>query len=165
MKSSPIKWLPCEYVFSNILYLTSHSPYRAPELLYGAREYSVGIDMWSNGCIMAELMKKIIFLPGMDDLDQLAKILYTFGTPTEAEWPKMRSLNKYKKFLKHPGVELQRELPGFSTAAYEIMGLMMKINPNDRMNAASALQHPWFNSNEYPILPLEELPFDELKKN
>lgn len=48
--------------------------YRAPELLYGARLYATGIDMWAVGCILAELLLRIPFLPGESDLDQLTKI-------------------------------------------------------------------------------------------
>lgn len=48
--------------------------YRAPELLYGARQYSTGIDMWAVGCILAELLLRVPFLPGESDLDQLTKI-------------------------------------------------------------------------------------------
>lgn len=48
--------------------------YRAPELLYGARLYATGIDMWAVGCILAELLLRVPFLPGESDLDQLTKI-------------------------------------------------------------------------------------------
>ena len=61
--------------------------YRCPELLYGARLYGIGVDMWAMGCILAELLLRVPFLPGDSDLDQLSKIFETLGTPTEAEWP------------------------------------------------------------------------------
>lgn len=48
--------------------------YRAPELLYGARLYGTGIDMWAVGCILAELLLRVPFLPGESDLDQLTRI-------------------------------------------------------------------------------------------
>lgn len=48
--------------------------YRAPELLYGARIYATGIDMWAVGCILAELLLRVPFLPGESDLDQLTRI-------------------------------------------------------------------------------------------
>ena len=65
--------------------------YRCPELLYGSRLYGVGVDMWAVGCILAELLLRVPFLPGDSDLDQLSKIFETLGTPTEESWP-VRSL-------------------------------------------------------------------------
>ncbi|XP_075582172.1 cyclin-dependent kinase 7 isoform X1 [Pelecanus crispus] len=61
--------------------------YRAPELLFGARMYGVGVDMWAVGCILAELLLRVPFLPGDSDLDQLTRIFETLGTPTEEQWP------------------------------------------------------------------------------
>ncbi|KAG9488161.1 hypothetical protein GDO78_007781 [Eleutherodactylus coqui] len=61
--------------------------YRSPELLFGARMYGVGVDMWAVGCILAELLLRVPFLPGDSDLDQLTKIFETLGTPTEEQWP------------------------------------------------------------------------------
>ena len=48
--------------------------YRAPELLYGAKKYGTGVDIWAVGCILAELLLRVPFLPGETDLDQLTKI-------------------------------------------------------------------------------------------
>lgn len=87
--------------------------YRSPELLFGARMYGVGVDMWAVGCILAELLLRvhktllqrvflffypcsclcmspllqIPFLAGDSDLDQLTKIFEALGTPTEDTWP------------------------------------------------------------------------------
>lgn len=61
--------------------------FRAPELLFGARMYAVGVDMWAVGCILAELLLRLPFLPGESDLDQLTKIFQALGTPNETTWP------------------------------------------------------------------------------
>lgn len=61
--------------------------HRAPELLFGARQYGTGVDMWAIGCILAELLLRVPFLPGESDLDQLSRIFQVFGTPTEENWP------------------------------------------------------------------------------
>lgn len=61
--------------------------YRPPELLFGARYYSTAVDIWSVGCILAELMLRIPYLPGESDMDQLKTIFRALGTPTEDEWP------------------------------------------------------------------------------
>jgi cyclin-dependent kinase 7 len=60
--------------------------YRAPELLFGARMYGIGIDMWAIGCILAELLLRVPFLPGDSDLDQLTRIFQVLGTPTDETW-------------------------------------------------------------------------------
>lgn len=61
--------------------------YRAPELLFGARKYGVGIDLWAVGCILSELLLRKPLLPGETDLDQLSKIFLVTGTPDEQNWP------------------------------------------------------------------------------
>ena len=60
---------------------------RAPELLFGATIYGTGVDIWAIGCILAELLLRIPFLPGDSDLDQLTKIFRTLGSPTSENWP------------------------------------------------------------------------------
>ncbi|KAL3818674.1 hypothetical protein ACJIZ3_004579 [Penstemon smallii] len=76
--------------------------YRAPELLLGAKQYSTAIDMWSLGCIMAELLSKEPLFNGKSELDQLDKIFRVLGTPNEAIWPGCTKLPAYKvNFVKH----------------------------------------------------------------
>lgn len=60
---------------------------RSPELLYGAKQYGTCVDMWAVGCILAELLLRVPFLPGESDLEQLTKIFQVLGTPTEETWP------------------------------------------------------------------------------
>ena len=61
--------------------------YRPPELLWGARSYSSGVDIWSIGTIFVELILRVPFLAGDTDIDQLKKTFHAMGTPTEQEWP------------------------------------------------------------------------------
>jgi cyclin-dependent kinase 7 len=61
--------------------------YRPPELLFACRYYSSAVDIWSAGCIFAELMLRIPYLPGESDMDQLKTIFRALGTPTEEDWP------------------------------------------------------------------------------
>jgi serine/threonine protein kinase len=61
--------------------------YRPPELLFSCRFYSSAVDIWSAGCIFAELMLRIPYLPGESDMDQLKTIFRALGTPTEEDWP------------------------------------------------------------------------------
>ena len=61
--------------------------YRVPELLFGAKQYGEGVDMWAFGCIFAELLLGQPFLAGDTDIEQLGKIFHALGTPKEAVWP------------------------------------------------------------------------------
>lgn len=70
--------------------------YRPPDVLFGAKLYTTSIDMWSAGCIFAELADagRPLF-PGSDVLDQLMKIFRVLGTPTEETWPGVTHLSDY----------------------------------------------------------------------
>ncbi|MED6209775.1 hypothetical protein PIB30_058003 [Stylosanthes scabra] len=76
--------------------------YRAPELLLGSKQYSTAIDMWSLGCIMAELLSKEPLFNGKTEFDQLDKIFKILGTPNETIWPGFSKLPGVKvNFVKH----------------------------------------------------------------
>jgi serine/threonine protein kinase len=62
--------------------------YRAPDVLLGSRNYSTSIDMWSVGCIFAEMATARPLFPGKNNDDQLARIFSVLGTPTEQTWPR-----------------------------------------------------------------------------
>ncbi|XP_038884699.1 cyclin-dependent kinase G-2 isoform X3 [Benincasa hispida] len=76
--------------------------YRAPELLLGERQYSTAVDMWSLGCIMAELLSKEPLFNGKTEVEQLDKIFRTLGTPNETIWPRFSKLPGVRvNFVKH----------------------------------------------------------------
>lgn len=125
--------------------------YRAPELLLGATDYATPIDMWSLGCIFAELVTKNALFTGDSELDQIFKIFKVFGTPTEQDWPGFKSLKNFQsqlpnfpktplssiigpKYLDHVGVDL--------------MERMLTYDPLKRISAKSALEHPYFEDIE-----------------
>lgn len=76
--------LGCTFTESH---LVCGSWYRPPELLFGCRYYGTAVDIWSVGCIFAELMLRTPYLPGESDMDQLKTIFRALGTPTEEDWP------------------------------------------------------------------------------
>lgn len=61
--------------------------YRPPELLLGAERYSLEVDLWSIGCIMAEMASRTQIFKGATEVDQLDVIFKTIGSPTEESWP------------------------------------------------------------------------------
>ncbi|XP_036264738.1 cyclin-dependent kinase 7 isoform X5 [Pipistrellus kuhlii] len=142
--------------------------YRAPELLFGARMYGVGVDMWAVGCILAELLLRVPFLPGDSDLDQLTRIFETLGTPTEEQWPDMCSLPDFVTFKSFPGVPLPHI---FSAAGDDLLALIQGLflfNPCTRITATQALKTKYFSNRPGPTpgcqLPRPNCPVETLKE-
>jgi serine/threonine protein kinase len=71
--------------------------YRAPEILLGQRVYSTPVDIWSAGCIFAEMITGIPLIPGDSEIDQIFKIFKITGTPNEATWPGVMELPDMKQ--------------------------------------------------------------------
>ncbi|GAA5798306.1 Glycogen synthase kinase 1 [Helicostylum pulchrum] len=69
---------------SNVSYICSRY-YRAPELIFGAAEYSTKIDIWSAGCVMGELLLGQPLFPGESGIDQLVEIIKVLGTPSREQ--------------------------------------------------------------------------------
>ncbi|KAI5352046.1 hypothetical protein L3X38_004937 [Prunus dulcis] len=132
--------------------------YRAPELLLGAKEYSTAIDMWSLGCIMAELLSKEPLFNGKTEFDQLDKIFRILGTPNETIWPGYSKLPGVKvNFVKHPYNLLRKKFPAtsftgspvLSDAGFNLLNKLLTYDPEERITAADALNHEWFR--EVPL--------------
>ena len=106
--------------------------YRCPELLFGARLYGTGVDIWAVGCIVAELLLRVPFLPGETDLGQLTKIFEVFGTPTQEQWPNVDKLPDFVQFKPMPAQQL-RDI--FSAAGDDLLQLLescFMLNPSKR---------------------------------
>eukprot|EP01137_Pigoraptor_chileana_P034307 Opistho-2@26656 len=131
--------------------------YRPPELLFGARQYGTGVDIWSIGCIFAELMLRTPFLPGDGEMDQLTKIFSALGTPTEETWPGLTKLPDYVAYRSFPASSFRAMFSGASAEACELIGRMLKFYPPSRCTATDALQHPYFSTEPFPTAP-EALP-------
>ncbi|KAH0627989.1 hypothetical protein JD844_008628 [Phrynosoma platyrhinos] len=117
--------------------------YRAPELLFGARMYGVGVDMWAVGCILAELLLRVPFLPGDSDLDQLTRIFETLGTPTEEQWPGMTNLPDYVTFKSFPGMLLHHIFSAASDDLLELLQGLFTFNPSTRITATQDYPKNW----------------------
>ena len=70
--------------------------YRAPEVLLGQKQYSLGVDIWAVGCIFAELVEKRPLFNGDSEIDQIFKIFQFHGTPTPSEWANIKKLPDFK---------------------------------------------------------------------
>ncbi|XP_063702476.1 cyclin-dependent kinase 2 [Culicoides brevitarsis] len=132
--------------------------YRAPEILLGTKMYATGIDIWSIGCIFAEMIMKKPLFPGDSEIDQLYRIFRQMGTPTEDSWPGVTSLQDYKPtFPKWESSPLPQEIEKFG--ALYIFKAMMHYDPTKRISAMQALKDPYFNDVE--IISEVDLPISE----
>ncbi len=119
--------------------------YRAPDVLLGSRNYSTSIDIWSAGCIMAEMFSGKPLFPGKANDDQLLKIFKVFGTPTEQTWPRVSEYPEYKSnFPMYPPTNLAQKLPVIDPLGIDLLSRMLQYQPNQRISAKDALNHHWF---------------------
>jgi serine/threonine protein kinase len=120
--------------------------YRAPEILLGSATYSIPVDIWSAGCIFAEMLSKKPIFPGDSEIDQLFKIFRQMGTPTEDIWHGCTSLPDYKpSFPKWKKQELTKIFENSHPAAIDLLEKMLIYEPAQRISAREALNHPYFS--------------------
>ncbi|TFK51368.1 Pkinase-domain-containing protein [Heliocybe sulcata] len=120
--------------------------YRAPEVLLGARYYSTAIDMWSAGCIMAEMaLRGQPLFPGDSEIDQIFKIFRVLGTPTEHTWPDVKNMQDYKPTFPqwHPQ-DLGDHVPTLDAHGIDLLQLCLVFDTSKRISAKRALVHPYF---------------------
>eukprot|EP01039_Chlorochromonas_danica_P003863 gene3864-4220_t len=118
--------------------------YRAPELLFGAQYYSVGVDIWAVGCIFAEIVLRSPLFPGDTDIEQLAKIFNVLGTPSPTTWLGVDMLPKYIEFEVRQPLNLGT-LFGKNKQLIDLLLRLLELNPSKRITATEALQHPYFS--------------------
>ncbi|KAJ2493873.1 Cyclin-dependent kinase catalytic subunit [Coemansia sp. RSA 2050] len=119
--------------------------YRSPEILMGSRHYSIGMDMWSVGCIFAEMVQRKPLFPGDSEIDEIFKIFRILGTPTVEVWPDVASLPDYKpSFPKWQAKSLTSLLPSLEANGIDLLRRMLTYDPALRISAKQALAHPYF---------------------
>jgi cyclin-dependent kinase 2 len=119
--------------------------YRAPEILLGSRQYSTPVDVWSVGCIFAEMINQRPLFPGDSEIDELFKIFRIMGTPNEDTWPGVTSLPDFKSaFPKWPSQDLATLVPNLEPAGLDILSSMLRLDPSRRITARGALEHEYF---------------------
>ncbi|KAI8876980.1 kinase-like protein [Backusella circina FSU 941] len=120
--------------------------YRAPEIMLSFRNYTKAIDMWSLGCILAELLGAKPLFKGTNNVDQLNQILYVLGTPddhtigrvgSERAQLYIKSLDKFEK------IPLCRLYPNASPLALDLLEKLLTFDPTSRITIEDALEHPY----------------------
>lgn len=126
--------------------------YRPPEVLLGARKYRGEVDMWSLGCIFAEmLLGKPLFM-AQEEEGQLSQIFSILGFPTPEEWPDLELLPEWEKFnlkLERKDAEFENLLNSCDGEGLDLLMKMLSCNPEKRISAADALCHNWFYQDEF----------------
>ncbi|KAG0328902.1 Cyclin-dependent kinase catalytic subunit, partial [Podila humilis] len=119
--------------------------YRAPEILMGSRHYSTAVDVWSIGCIFAEMVMKKPLFPGDSEIDELFRIFRLRGTPNEQIWPGVENLRDWKDtFPQWPRLDLKTLLPSLDDHGLDLLSQMIEYDPAKRISAKRALLHPYF---------------------
>ncbi|XP_065851006.1 cyclin-dependent kinase D-3 [Euphorbia lathyris] len=127
--------------------------YRAPELLFGTKQYGSGVDVWAAACIFAELLLRRPFLQGTSDIDQLGKIFQAFGTPTPSQWPDLVYLPDYVEYQTVPSQPLRKLFPMASDDTLDLLAKMFTYDPKVRITVEQALEHRYFTSAPLPTEP------------
>lgn len=122
--------------------------YRAPEVLLGSRHYSTAIDMWSVGCIFAEMARQgLPLFPGDSEIDQIFKIFRILGTPNEEVWPGVSGLPDYKPtFPQWSHQDITRMVPALDEQAIDMLKRTLIYDSAKRISAKRALVHPYFTN-------------------
>lgn len=117
--------------------------YRSPELLLKATHYGPSVDLWSLGCIFAEMQTNRILFPGDSEIDQLYRIFRTLGTPDETTWPGFYSMPEYRRFAKFSSRGLDSYIGNEEPQALDLLVKFLTYDPATRISAKQALNHPY----------------------
>jgi cyclin-dependent kinase 7 len=150
--------------------------YRPPELLYAARHYSGKVDVWSVGCVFAELVIRNFFVPGDSDINQLSLIYDFGGHPTEETWPGVTSLPSYfppEKLAKKPQPMMywRQKFSLIGDSGIDLLRGMLTMDPKKRLSARQVLEHKYWTDapkptkvTDLPRRPDEKKMGDDLKR-
>lgn len=124
--------------------------YRAPDVLMGSRTYSTPVDIWSVGCIFAEMATSKPIFAGTSESDQLKRIFKTLGTPTPQDYPALVELPDYNRDLDimcYPPLRSFADItPQIDNVGISLLSQMLTYDPLQRCSAADAMKHDYFSA-------------------
>ncbi|KAG5439033.1 hypothetical protein PCANB_002365 [Pneumocystis canis] len=120
--------------------------YRSPELLFGKKNYTHSIDLWSVGCILGELITSVPLLPGQNETEQVQLIANLLGAPNEAIWPEFRKLplSKHFHFFSNKNNMIKQKFSNQTNATKDLLNQLLTYDPEKRISAKTALSHEYF---------------------
>jgi len=128
--------------------------YRPLEILLGSSLYSIPVDMWGVGCIVAEMATGQPLFNGDSEIDTIFKIFQKLGTPTTEQWPGVSDLPDFKaSFPKWPAKgwkNIRNTKAQVGLDGIDLLEKLMSYDPQKRISARRAQQHPYFNDAEVP---------------
>lgn len=148
--------------------------YRAPEILLGSQRYSCHVDIWSIGCIFAEMATRKPLFQGDSEIDQLFRMFRCvcqeehskwfltpiifdhriLKTPTEDIWPGVTSLPDYKEtFPCWTQKQLREQVKIIENSGYDLLDQMLTYNPIHRISAKKILEHKYFDGFDKKLVP------------
>uniref|UniRef100_A0A8C2BGZ3 Glycogen synthase kinase-3 beta n=1 Tax=Cyprinus carpio TaxID=7962 RepID=A0A8C2BGZ3_CYPCA len=142
----------------NVSYICSRY-YRAPELIFGATDYTSSIDVWSAGCVLAELLLGQPIFPGDSGVDQLVEIIKVLGTPTREQ---IREMNpnytefKFPQIKAHPWTKVSKQVfrPRTPPEAIALCSRLLEYTPTARLTPLEACAHSFFDELRDPNVKL-----------
>lgn len=132
--------------------------YRAPEIMLSHQNYTTAIDIWSVGCILAELLGRRPLFKGRDYVDQLNQILHYLGHPSESMLQRIASprAQQYIRSLPYkPGIPFEQLYPKANPLALDLLRRLLAFDPRERISCDEALAHPylavWHDPADEPV--------------
>ncbi|XP_039011242.1 protein IMPAIRED IN BABA-INDUCED STERILITY 1-like [Hibiscus syriacus] len=128
--------------------------YRPPELLMGSTSYDVSVDLWSVGCVFAEVLMGKPILKGRTEVEQLHKIFKLCGSPPDEYWKKLKLPHSTMFKPQHPyESSLRQRCKEIPTTALNLLETMLSVEPHKRGSASSSLVSEYFHTKPYPSDP------------
>ncbi len=142
--------------------------YRPPELVFGTDSYGFEVDIWSAGCIMAELLTGKALFPARDEIELVKLICNVLGMADDKSMPGCKSLKDYDQVMMNlVGTKFRNQSSlrpvlvnrGVNDKlAVDLLEKLLALDPSKRIRASEAVKHPWFDDKTNRMLELHELP-------